>query len=84
VKFDAPRWLTGFGLVLGLLPVDDAALALVDLGAIICERIVWIRQAVEEICLGQHRVGKVIIGIEVEFDIKLHHGFVVQPRTDVA
>jgi len=67
-------------LLLGLfghLPIDLATLALEDLGAVVSQWIIGIRQAVKEVSLGQHGVGEVVVGIKVELYVELHHRIVM-------
>ena len=54
--------------VLALLPVDGAARALVDLGALEGEGVVLARLALHVVLLGEDRVGEVVVGVEVEVE----------------
>ena len=54
--------------VLALLPVDGAASALVDLGALEGEGVVLAGLALHVVLLGEDRVGEVVIGVEVEVE----------------
>ena len=54
--------------VLALLPVDGAARALVDLGALEGEGVVLAGLALHVVLLGEDRVGEVVVGVEVEVE----------------